>query len=520
MSEQPTPQTGCDVVVHIPDGAIFTFIDATVGTLNMAEYKKLVTRMVASDCVRDHQKAKLIVTAIQMDRPEHLTVLLSLGIGITDANGVVHKNHSYALSLIQSKEIAHILLKSVLDMTDVQFEDIKQYYKVRSYDMGNFHTLYDDSNNYADLTKFFIRLGMLPRAATVPFTVMIMCGRSHVYADNTKEYVLAMIAIMDDYERVGNERAETKKELAETQFLLNSTTKELNGIKTELVDTHFLLNDTKKELYGTKTELADIKKELVDTQSELAIMDDYERVGMKLAVTKKELAETQFLLNSTTKELNGTKTELADTQSLLNDTKKELNGTKTELAKTQFFLDRTETERNGTKTELAETKTEFSKTQFRLNHTKKELVNTQSLLNDTNKELFETKAELAETKVTLGKTYGKVDHANILLKCVSAQLCVMANTDMCECPCEPRCDKCEPMSTKKLVGKQLDAAIKRLSADRLASRERLAATETALLDTKILLNDTQAELDKIRAEDAEPKITLSKLRTLLTQPSL
>lgn len=109
--------------------------------------------------------------------------------------------------------------------------------------------------------------------------------------------------------------------------------------------------------------------------------------------------------------------------------------------------------------------------------------------------------KLAETNIQLARSLGALDNTNIAITNAFNQLSVMLGADG-----EPGCEKSLVTSTPATPAEQFDTAIAKLAAERIASRERLAATETELLDTKILLNDTQAELASTKAELAQAKL--------------
>lgn len=216
MSEQATHAT--PLVITIEDSQIFSFLDTTVGTLDTASYTNLVKRLLAIPTVTQRQKSELMTNAIHQNRAEHVTALLSFGIGLITENSVINNGRVYALKKVFTEDVAKILLANILDMDDKMFKVVRQYYQGgRRNEVEYFTSLYENTENHTALAQFFTRVGIVP-ATAVPLAVAMTCGRADVFNDSTKNLILAAIAMQDRHEK---ELAETKKELADKEAVLS-----------------------------------------------------------------------------------------------------------------------------------------------------------------------------------------------------------------------------------------------------------------------------------------------------------
>lgn len=263
MSELATPAT----TIQIEDGHIFSFLDTFVGTLDKTSYTDLVTRLLANTTVTPKQKAKLMVTAIHQGRPEHLTVLFSLGIGLVDDHGCVVDNGCvYSLSKVFTEDIAKILLENLLGMCDAQFDAVRRYYQNRKTGVGFFDSLYKDPKNHTSLAVFFIRLRIVPETL-VPLKVAMTCGRAGIFEQSTKALVLDAIAMQDQHSETEKEHAEKEAALI---LKLGDIKWELSETKKELSEKEAVLNMAHKNLKLILAESCARKEELDIVNGQLA----------------------------------------------------------------------------------------------------------------------------------------------------------------------------------------------------------------------------------------------------------
>lgn len=274
MSEQAT-----NLTITVKDDELHTFLNNPAGTIDRAGYSELLARYLKTPLVTLRQKGKLVVTAIQRGRHEHLAVLVSSGVDIVcESDTVVHNGSVYSLGVIFTAEVAKIVLEKMLDLTDIKFNLVKKHYASRPGDMTNFGSLYSDELTHANLTRLFTRLGSLP-ATGIPLKLAMMCGRQDLFHPSNKDMVITAIEMQDmddntaavknerdtlkaELESVKNERDTFKKELDSVREVLNVTHNALTATNDTLISTKSVLSMARQDLKASLNETSELKQSL------------------------------------------------------------------------------------------------------------------------------------------------------------------------------------------------------------------------------------------------------------------
>ena len=448
MAEQDTPKVSSGVNVDVEDRNIYTFLTTTVGKLSKAGYHELVTRLFAYNEVTPYQKGALVVRAIHGGHHEYLAVLLSLGIGFINGDGVVQTTYgSYALGVIFTAEVAKILVESMLDMTDAQFEHIKRYYRQRPADINNFTSLYQNFEGDA-LARFFVRVNAIPKTG-LPLPIMALCGRSDVYGEDTKDFVMSTIEILDDYGRISKELTATKTELASANNAITEACYDINLIigsercmplceprcekckPSELPLTEQLETTIVKlaacVLHANLREMSTNGK----LETALADLEAANRALKESTAIRCELVDSAALqcetLSKTSAELFVTHSELTDAKAALADTQADITKTKNKLARSKgkrvslskLYADHV----HGYTADLARMQQKYTDDKDAIKETYERLIDAatqQIAVKDVNfaksqAELSESKADIAETKTELNKTNEKLAQTQVSL---------------------------------------------------------------------------------------------------------